>query len=210
MSSARNRSRIALATAFAVAAVAAPSAQAATASAVSAGTQGHARVYHQPAARSANSCRQADAMPSQISSTTLRNTTLCLLNRERRGRGMRKLRLNRRLASAARGHAVDMVRADYFSHDSRNGSSFVDRIRRAGYLRNAGSWFVGENLAWGTGQRATPRQIVRAWMNSPGHRANILNRRFREIGIGIADGAPVKVSSSSPGATYATDFGTRK
>jgi uncharacterized protein YkwD len=66
---------------------------------------------------------------------------------------------------------------------------------------------VGENIAWGSQELATPRSIVNGWMHSPGHRANILNRRFREIGIGVSRGAP------EPGfdraATYATDFGAR-
>jgi uncharacterized protein YkwD len=209
MSSALTTARTVLASAIVVAAVAAPSAQAATATATSAGTAGHAR-HGKVQARASATCSKADSLPNQISSTTLRNNTLCLLNRERRSRGMRKLRLNKRLSRAARGHAVDMVREDYFAHDSRNGQSFVDRIRSAGYLSNAGSWFVGENLAWGSGNRSTPRQIVRAWMNSPGHRANILQRRFREIGVGIVGGAPVRISSSSTAATYATDFGTKK
>ena len=85
--------------------------------------------------------------------------------------------------------------------------SFVDRIRRAGYLKGARSWTVGENLAWGSRGRAAPQMITQSWMNSPGHRANILNSSFREIGIGVAHGAPVAVGG--PAATYATEFGTR-
>jgi uncharacterized protein YkwD len=96
---------------------------------------------------------------------------------------------------------------NYFNHTSRSGASFVDRIRRAGYLRGARGWSVGENLAWGTGGLGTPQAIVRAWMNSPGHRDNILNGRFREIGVGISPGAPV--GGVGNGATYATSFGSR-
>jgi uncharacterized protein YkwD len=81
------------------------------------------------------------------------------------------------------------------------------RIRRADYLEGAGRWRIGENLAWGSGERATPRSIVQSWMASPPHRANILSHGFREIGIGIAAGAPVKVSGRA--ATYTTDFGAR-
>jgi uncharacterized protein YkwD len=98
-----------------------------------------------------------------------------------------------------------MASKRYFSHNSLNGSSFVDRIRRTGYLRGARSWNVGENIAWGSGRLSTPRAIARAWMNSPGHRANILSRSFRSIGIGIASGTP----SGGGGATYTTDFGRR-
>ena len=70
-----------------------------------------------------------------------------------------------------------------------NGSTFVDRIARAA-LRHAPNhgWTLGENLAWGTGDLATAAGVMRAWMNSPGHRANILKRAYREVGIGITLG----------------------
>ena len=100
-----------------------------------------------------------------------------------------------------------MVRRDYFAHDSLSGATFVDRIRRTGYLKGRRAWVVGENLAWGSDDRSSPAAIVRAWMKSPGHRTNILQRRFREIGIGLAHGAPD--APASPAATYATDFGAR-
>jgi uncharacterized protein YkwD len=81
----------------------------------------------------------------------------------------------------------------------------VDRIRRSGYLRGARSWTVGENIAWGSGSRSSVRAIVNAWMNSSGHRANILSRSFRAVGIGIAYRTP----ANTGGATYTTDFGRR-
>jgi uncharacterized protein YkwD len=59
-----------------------------------------------------------------------------------------------------------------------------------------------------SGDLATPRQSVVAWLNSPGHRRNMLNRKFRDIGIGITIGAPEDISGQ-PAATYATEFGTR-
>ena len=83
----------------------------------------------------------------------------------------------------------------------------VGRIRSAHYLQGARGWTVGENIAWGSLDWATPRAIMRSWMNSPPHRANILNRSFRDIGIGVARGAPV--SGVSNAATYVTDFGAR-
>lgn len=132
--------------------------------------------------------------------------TLCLLNTERRARGLRRLRLNPRLARAALGHSKDMVRRSYFAHDSRSGATFMDRIRRRGYLSGASRWTVGENIAWGAGTEGTPRSIVEAWMKSPPHRANILSRTYSEVGIGVALGTPAG-ESSRPGATYNTDFG---
>ena len=84
-----------------------------------------------------------------------------------------------------------MVRRRYFSHTSRSGSDSGDRIRSPGYLSGARSWMIGENLAWGSGERSTPRGIVKASIASPGHRHNILTSRFREIGIGVASSSPV-------------------
>ena len=135
--------------------------------------------------------------------------TLCELNSERSRFGLRRLKLNRRLARAARKHARDMARRNYFSHDTLGGGSFVDRIRREGYLRGAHTWYVGENLAWGTRGSSRPRVIMRMWMNSPGHRANILNGSFREIGIGVAYDSPMP-GGGRPAGTYATDFGSRR
>jgi uncharacterized protein YkwD len=99
-----------------------------------------------------------------------------------------------------------MVVQNFFSHVARSGSTFDQRIRRAGYLRGFNGWALGENLAWGSGRESTPRRIVRAWMHSPEHRRNILDRHFRDAGLGIAVGLPVPGSS---GATYVNEFGHR-
>lgn len=153
-------------------------------------------------------CASSSANPHAVAYTAARSATLCLLNRERRKRGLRGLRYNRRLAKAAGRHAWDMVRRGYFSHDSLDGRDFVDRIMRTRYVRGGrGGWVLGENLAWGSGDRATPRSIVRAWMNSPGHRRNILNRRFREIGVALVLHAPEH--NQGRAATYVTEFGAR-
>jgi uncharacterized protein YkwD len=147
-------------------------------------------------------CESAAARPAQVGEQVVVGSTLCLLNAERRRHGLRPLRLNERLARAARAHSQDMARNRYFDHNSRNGSSFVDRIRRTGYLNGARRWKVAENIAWGTNWLASPRAIMKAWMDSPGHRANILDGSYREIGIGVA-------TRSGPKAIYTTDFGTR-
>lgn len=149
------------------------------------------------------------ALPRAAVRPHLARAAICLINRRRVERGLRRLRLNRRLSRAAGRHTRDMVRRRYFSHVSRSGTDISDRLHRSGYLGGRFSWTVGENLAWGSGRRGTPRQIVRAWMHSPGHRRNMLSPRFREIGIGVRLGAPVRISASSPAATYTTTFGAR-
>jgi uncharacterized protein YkwD len=158
-----------------------------------------------PAAHASTSaCASAAATPSKQAIQLTRITTLCLLNRERRARGVRPLRMRKRLSVAAKRHSRNMVRKSFFAH-----GNFVARILNARYVRRRQAWSLGENIAWGTGELATPQSIVNAWMNSPGHRANILNRRFRDIGVGIVMGAPAPVHASAVAATYTTDFGLR-
>jgi len=154
-------------------------------------------------------CPGAEVSVFSVSVDAARDTTLCLLNRERAQRGLSALRENARLRDSAQGHSRDMVDRFFFSHVSPGGSSVADRIRRTGYLDGARSWAVGENLAWGTGALSTPAKIVDSWMHSPGHRANVLEGRFREIGIGISLDVPVKVRSANRGATYTANFGAR-
>lgn len=159
-----------------------------------------------PTATAARACESSGATPSNAAKRTMVRATLCTLNAERGRYGLRPLQLNKRLSSAARFHARDMVRRDYFGHDTLGGGTFVDRIRRSGYLHGARSWTVGENIAWGTRELSTPGAVTEAWMNSAGHRANILNGVFREVGIGVAIGAP---GFGGQGATYATEFGIK-
>lgn len=160
------------------------------------------------AARSqAVACRSASTLPVDVDTDSVRRATLCLLNEERERRGLARLRHNAQLAAAARRHARDMVTRSYFAHDSLSGASFIDRIEQTGYTRNV-SWTLGENLAWGSGRLASPLEIVKAWMASPGHRANVLGR-FREVGVGLAEGAPVDARGLSA-HTYASEFGTRR
>jgi uncharacterized protein YkwD len=150
-------------------------------------------------------CAGADLAASPESLAGLTGATLCLLNGERADRGLAPLAANGRLAKAATAYAADLVAGSYFSHTGRDGSGLFDRVERTGYLPRDAGWVLGENLAWGTGGLATPGAIMQAWMNSPGHRENILNPDFREVGIGIVTGNPA--AADGHGATYATEFG---
>src|SRR6476620_5452141 len=134
-------------------------------------------------ASAATVCASADGPTAQTSTVALANSALCLVNQERSSRGLKPLKSNRRLAKAAGGHARDMVTRGYFSHDSTNGATFVDRIRKAAYLPGRALPTLGEDLAWGSGELGTPREIVAGWMNSPTHRANILEPQFKEAGM---------------------------
>ena len=157
----------------------------------------------------AKPCPGGDAMPSSRNSASTRHSTLCLLNHERKMRGLRRLHPSLKLRSAAQAYSWAMVRNDFFDHVSPGGSTLVGRVRKTAYLASARGWSLGENIAWGAGRLATPRETVRAWMHSAGHKHNILTARFTEIGIGIAPGAPVRLPDGMPAATYTTDFGSR-
>ena len=151
-------------------------------------------------------CASAGLNPTGANLGRVRSVILCLHNAERRSRGLRALKLNPRLTRAASGHSRAMVSRKFFSHDAPGGGNVVSRARRAGYIPRTGRWTIGENLAFGSGPLGTPGKIMDAWMNSPGHRANVLTGRFKEIGIGIVLGAPV---GGGGGVTYTAVFGAR-
>jgi uncharacterized protein YkwD len=106
-----------------------------------------------------------------------------LVNRIRAHHGLRKLRASRTLAHAASDHTGDMLRADYLSHDSRDGTPMATRVRRY-----TGARWVGENIAVTSRRRGVARRVVRMWMASPGHRAVLLSPKSRRIGVGRARG----------------------
>ncbi|NEA98292.1 CAP domain-containing protein [Streptomyces sp. SID13726] len=106
-----------------------------------------------------------------------------LTNRERTGAGLPPLAVDPLLARAAQGYSTDMAVRAFYSHTSPEGSQPWDRASAAGSTRR----MIGENIA--RGQRS-PAEVVEGWMNSPGHRANILKPDFTHIGIGFAGGGP--------------------
>ena len=152
-------------------------------------------------------CGVTEAHPSRTGIAAAGEATVCLLNRERTKRGLPPLRENGLLSAASLEHSEDMVRRDYFEHTAPDGRDVQTRLRAIGYSRGV-SASTGENIAYGYGAKSTPAAIVRIWMNSPPHRADILRPAFREIGIGIATGAPeLPEAKQGDSATYTTDFG---
>jgi uncharacterized protein YkwD len=104
------------------------------------------------------------------------------MNRVRVKRGRVALRPLANLRRAARSHSRTLLRAGAFQHDSLNGAPFWTRLVKAGFPSRRR---MGENLAMVSGcNRAAARTTVSMWMASPGHRANLLNRRFRFVGVG--------------------------
>ncbi|MFI7211733.1 CAP domain-containing protein [Micromonospora maritima] len=115
-----------------------------------------------------------------------------LVNQERAKAGCKALSVDSKLTLAAQRHSQDQADHKKMSHDGSDGSDVGDRLDRAGYAWRA----YGENVAW---NQQSPAAVMDAWMNSPGHRANILNCSFTEIGVGVA---------RSNGPYWTQDFGT--
>ncbi|WP_199752922.1 CAP domain-containing protein [Actinoplanes sp. ATCC 53533] len=111
--------------------------------------------------------------------TALEAEVVTIVNTERAKAGCAALTTDDRLIAAARGHSTDMAARGYFSHTTPEGVAFSTRITSAGYRWSG----AGENIA--KGQR-TPAEVMTSWMNSAGHKANILNCGFKNIGVGVA------------------------
>ncbi len=158
-------------------------------------------------ASAAGKCRAANAGPRRISSRRAAKSVVCLINRKRARHGLGRLSFRGDLAGAARGHSRRMQRTRCFDHICPGEPALPGRFERADYLPCNCSWGVGENIAWGPRRRGTPRAIVRAWMESSPHRANILGS-FEHVGVGVRWGSPLHHRSKA--GTYTLDFGYRR
>ena len=152
-------------------------------------------------------CKNSSLPGFKLSEREARKATLCLINRERSKRGMRGFDIHKAQNRAANDHNKAMIKKECFDHQCPGERDLVGRVEAAGYLPCKCSWSVAENIAWGKGGTSSPREIVNAWMNSSGHRANILNGKFEDIGIAVHDGAP---GAGGGTATYTTDFGYKR
>lgn len=144
-------------------------------------------------ASAAEGCPGAQSVPSASSPGEASRAIFCLVNEQRRADGIAPLQHNRALKVAATRHSRDMARANYFGHAGSTGASLLQRVRQAGFCGS--ECYVAENIAWGTGTLGSPAAIVQAWMNSPPHRAAILDGGLRVAGVGVAvAGAKVLVT----------------
>ncbi len=152
------------------------------------------------------SCGNSSAAPRQLSLHEMRTSVLCLLNRIRSHYGLHPLAYNEALRTSASAHSVSMVTHGYFAHEGPGGS-MDHRISRAGYLATGGKFVIGEDIGGGGGLLGSPVAVVRDWMHSPVHRANVLDPHFRDAGVGVARGFPY--GGAGRAATYTVDFGAR-
>lgn len=147
-------------------------------------------------ASAASTCRGAKGAKTK---KARRRAIACLVNRVRHGSGLRGFRGSRSLAVAAGRHARDMVRARYFAHQRAGGPSLSSRARSAGWRGRT----IGEAIAYGCGSMGSPASIVNMWLNSPPHRAILLSRSYRRVGIGVAGRTPV--ACGGRGGTFVLD-----
>jgi uncharacterized protein YkwD len=158
-----------------------------------------------PAAARAGDCAFADAEAGQATAAQLDQSTLCLLDQERTRRGLEPLTASGPLAETATKYSSYMVANRHFDHVDLAGHNVLDRVGADAPSLLDRLRVVGENLGWGTYELSTPREMVGGWMNSPGHRQNILYPGYQIIGIGVVGGAPRAGESNA--LTYTTVFG---
>ena len=141
----------------------------------------------------------------------LGGTVVNELNRVRATRGLRPLRLSPSLAAAARRHSGQMGRLGFFDHNSPDGTPFWRRVER--FYGDGGFryWEVGENIFWQSPATLAALAVVRGWLASPPHRANLLSRTWREVGVGAVNlpSAP-GVYRGRPVTIVTVDFGLRR
>jgi uncharacterized protein YkwD len=153
--------------------------------------------------------KYGDVRAEKLRNRQARAAVRCFLNRERDQRGLKNLDKDRKLQRASQKHNEIMMKKGCFSHQCPGEGSLEARLRGVEYLIGGLlAWTYGENIAYGGEYLGTPKAIVKAWMHSPGHKANILNPAFRDVGVGFSSGIPG--NANADGGTYTTDFGMRR
>ncbi|MBU3111587.1 hypothetical protein KPL55_08610 [Clostridium lacusfryxellense] len=125
---------------------------------------------------------KATTAPNLSADDKIVKEVVTLVNQERSKQGLAPLKENVKLSTVARTKSEDMAKNNYFSHTSPTYGSPFDMMKQFGITYSA----AGENIAMG---QPTAASVMDGWMNSPGHRANILSKDFTEIGVGIAKNA---------------------
>ena len=149
-------------------------------------------------------CRGADKPAASTSSHKLRKSIRCLINRERAVHGFGKLAHRQALEKAGQRHAKTMVATGCLAHRCPGEIDLEGRLRQAGYFDGASSWRFAEN----TGCAASAEAMVAGWLDVKYHRINILNKDFRDIGVGVVH-KRIKDRCDDGFVTFAVVFGSR-
>lgn len=136
------------------------------------------------ASASSGASRTLTASTTLTRATSLEALVLSEINTLRAAHGRQPLSESAALSRAADRHSRSMALLGFFAHESRNGTPFWQRVKQY-YFANSRTWTVGENLAMFGGITPSAQSIVTAWMESPGHRANLLRPGYRDAGISI-------------------------
>jgi uncharacterized protein YkwD len=151
----------------------------------------------------------ADRRGAIRAAATLQSALVDQLNVLRASHGLSRLRVSPALTTAATVHTTSMAKKGYFSHNSANGSSFSQRLAYFYPARGYRSWSVGENLVWGSPDLGAVRAL-KLWLASPPHRANLLNPRWREVGLSAVHSTSAPgVYHNAPATIVTADFGAR-
>ena len=161
------------------------------------------------AAVAAASANAAPRTPAAALSP-LESGVLVDINAFRAQHGLAKLRLNTRLTAAARAHSSQMAKDGYFAHESADGSPFWKRVQTFYASSSWRFWSVGENLLWSS-PSIDPSRALKLWLASPEHRKNLMNPRWREIGVSAVHAASAPGTYKGMDVTIVTtDFGVRR
>ncbi len=150
-------------------------------------------------------CPTAGEPASDATANQLRRSVRCLINEERAVRGHAKVVRDRSLQKAAQKHTKTMVETGCLAHRCEGEVDLETRVRRAGYFEGAEMWEFAENTGCGVSAEA----MVSNWMASRFHRVNIVDKDFRDIGVGVTQ-KPVDERCDEGYATFAIVLGWRK
>jgi uncharacterized protein YkwD len=147
-------------------------------------------------------CKNASMLPSKKKAKLVTKALLCVMNEQRKLAKLKPLKLSKKLGKAAVAHTKAMISGKFFAHQGPKEKALAARLKKAKYRGAA-----GENIGAGAGAFASPVQMVNGWMHSSLHKANLLSRQWKTVGIGFVAGFPL--SATQPSATFTTDFGVR-
>jgi uncharacterized protein YkwD len=161
------------------------------------------------AAFAASSATAAPHKPGAALSP-LESSVLVDINAFRAQHGLARLRLNTQLTAAARAHSTQMAQDGYFAHESADGSAFWKRVQTFYASSPWRYWSVGENLLWSS-PTVDGHGALKLWLASPEHRKNLMNPRWREIGVSaIHESAAPGTYNGMDVTIVTTDFGVRR
>jgi uncharacterized protein YkwD len=150
-----------------------------------------------------SNCKNKDMAPDPRKAKVLIKALLCVMNEQRALYHLKPLKLSKRLSKAALNHTRAMVVGQFFAHQGPKEPPLGKRLKKVKYRGAA-----GENIGAGAGPMGSPLAMVNGWMHSSLHRANLLYRSWKTVGVGFLPLFPIK-TAGQPLATYTTDFGVK-